>query len=174
MGYNVPYVSHMKALLAFKGIFDMKPGVEIKRDVWDTYPIYLQHTVFQEGGDMDKIRKMEIGHRFFIVDHFKERANKRMNKGHYDRAIMHFEKGVSCLKWLSCEVDMETNPFDMNAFFKDFDKIKDVDQLKEKIETTFKVETDKSDTESTKEVPIKEKKEEKNKEKCEDPNCPDF
>ena len=65
---------------------------DYNREVWDTYPIYLKHTVFHESEDWDTARKMEIGHRFFIAQNLKDRANKRFKRGHYHRAISLYEK----------------------------------------------------------------------------------
>lgn len=90
----------MVALLGFKGIFDIKPGMDISREKWEKYPIYLKHTVFHSGSDIEKVRNMEMGHIFFVQDHLRERGNKRFIRGHYEKALCHYEKVIFCSKFL--------------------------------------------------------------------------
>jgi hypothetical protein len=55
-----------------------------KRDVFNTYPIYLKHTLLHDDADMKKVRTLEIAQRFFVFDKFRERGNKEYNKGDFD------------------------------------------------------------------------------------------
>lgn len=153
----MPYVSPFHDQLQYQGIFDIASLKDYNREVWDTYPIYLKHTVFHESEDWDTARKMEIGHRFFIGQNLKDRANKRFKRGHYHRAIALYEKALSLCKWLKCEVNMDENPFDQNEMV---DKVKtnikwtypELDHVlnaQENIETKFKVVSDISETEDT-------------------------
>jgi tetratricopeptide (TPR) repeat protein len=49
---------------------------------------------------MKKIRSLEIAHRFFVYDKFREKANKNYNKGNHEQAIGLYEHALSCFKWL--------------------------------------------------------------------------
>ena len=70
LGYNLPYVSPWNGLLGMKGIFDLKPdsSYQITRKKWDRYPIYLKHTVFFSEEDMERLRKKDVSHRYFMLD----------------------------------------------------------------------------------------------------------
>eukprot|EP01016_Furgasonia_blochmanni_P052518 TRINITY_DN8385_c0_g1_i7.p1 TRINITY_DN8385_c0_g1~~TRINITY_DN8385_c0_g1_i7.p1 ORF type:complete len:720 (+),score=178.67 TRINITY_DN8385_c0_g1_i7:114-2162(+) len=97
--YDIPYISVMKYLLRFRGFMN-KDAFNNKRQSFDEYPIYLQHTVFHDDEKMAKIRTLEVSHRFFIYDKFREQGNKCYNKGEYDEALKLYERALSCFKWL--------------------------------------------------------------------------
>jgi tetratricopeptide (TPR) repeat protein len=80
----------------------------------------LKHTVFHTGEDIEKARKMEIGHKFFIVDNLREKGNRRYRKAQYEEALQFYERGVSVLKWLYCQVDMNADPFDTSKLYKKY------------------------------------------------------
>jgi len=148
-GHDLPYVSRFNSLFGFKGVFDMMPGLEIKRDIWDEYPIYLKNTLFYTGTNYDKIREMEIGHIFFVVDKLRERGNKRFRKGHYKKALCHYEEAMSLMRWLDCNVDMNSQPFDSQPWMEKLQNPEKFDdnlsELSQEIATKFKAV---SDTES--------------------------
>ena len=112
----------MRSLFGFKGVFDFNSDEDMKRDKWNTYPNYLKHTIFHTGEDIEKARKMEIGHKFFIVDNLREKGNRRYKKGKFAEAIQFYERGVSVLKWLWCTVDMSADPFDTSKLYKKYQK----------------------------------------------------
>lgn len=43
-----------------------------RRKVFDTYPIYLKHTLFQDEENTKKMRLLEVAQRFFVYDKFRE------------------------------------------------------------------------------------------------------
>ena len=88
----MPYISPLKSLLGFKGFIDLKSGAEISREKWNSYPNYLKHTVFYTNKDYRKARKLEIGHRVFLLDKFKAKGNKLYLKKKYSKAISMYEK----------------------------------------------------------------------------------
>lgn len=100
----MPYISPLKSLLGFKGFLDLKGDVSICRDVWNSYPTYLKHTVFYTNKDYRKARALEIGHRIFLLDKFKSKGNKYYLKKKYTKAISMYEKALSFLQWLDCDV----------------------------------------------------------------------
>lgn len=110
----------MRSLFGFKGVFDFGVDGEIERKKWNDYPNYLKHTVFHSGEDIEKARKMEIGHKFFIVDNLREKGNRKFRKGKIDEAIQFYERGVSVLRWLYCQVDMSADPFDTSKLYKKY------------------------------------------------------
>ena len=119
-GHNIPYVSPVAHLLNNGGVFDIKQ--EMTFDQWDNYPIYLKHTIFHTGGDIERTRELEIGHRFFVQDGLRERGNKRFAKGHYTMALKHYNLALSTMRWLDCKVDMNEDPYDTSRIFKDWKK----------------------------------------------------
>ena len=96
-GHNIPYISPMAHLLNGQGIYDLKDGC--KTEEWERYPIYLKHTVFHIGEEIETARELEIGHRFFIQDKLRERGNERFHKGHYTMALKHYGLALSMIKW---------------------------------------------------------------------------
>ena len=123
------------------------------RQKWNEYPNYLKHTIFHTGEDIEKARKMEIGHKFFIVDNLREKGNRKYRKGLYEEAIQFYERGVSVLKWLYCHVDMSSDPFDTSKLYKKYQqKANEMEEAEEgsnlnsdcesKIMAKFKLESD--------------------------------
>jgi len=55
----------------------------ISREIFDNYPIYLQHTLFFNGEDYKKVRALECCSRFMAYDELREKGNKKYNKGKY-------------------------------------------------------------------------------------------
>ena len=89
-------------LLSFKGLLSASSET-MKRETFENYPIYLKHTVFHTDEKMEKIRTLEIGHRFFIYDKFREKGNKEYNKGNFESALVFYQQ-VSCSSY--CEGDV--------------------------------------------------------------------
>jgi tetratricopeptide (TPR) repeat protein len=99
--FEVPYISQMKYLLSFRGL--ISKGEEDKtenHEKFENYPMFLKHTLFHNEEKMKKIRSLEISHRFFVYDKFREKGNKNYNKGNYEQSIGLFEHALSCFKWL--------------------------------------------------------------------------
>ena len=88
----MPYISPLRSLLGFKGFFGLTDGEKFSREKWDQYPTFLKHTVFYRSADFEKARKMEIGHKLFILDKFKVKGNKYYKKGKFEKAISMYEK----------------------------------------------------------------------------------
>mmetsp|Transcript_63253 Transcript_63253/g.87938 ORF Transcript_63253/g.87938 Transcript_63253/m.87938 type:complete len:287 (+) Transcript_63253:410-1270(+) len=112
--YEIPYISTLRHLFNFKGIFS-KTGLgggmggggsededkqEAPKTQLDQFPIFLKHTLFHNEEKFGQIRKLEVSHRFFVYDKFKEQGNKKFNKGKTEEAISLFEHALSCFKWL--------------------------------------------------------------------------
>jgi len=53
---------------------------------------------------------LEVAHRFFIYDKFREKANKNYNKGKYEDAIGLYEHALSCFKWLEFKEPEKKEP----------------------------------------------------------------
>lgn len=77
------------------------------RKIFDSYPIYLKHSLFHNDETMHTIRKKDIVERFFAYDKFRERANRLFNKKKYSEAIYLYERALSCFKWLEIKEDSE-------------------------------------------------------------------
>ncbi len=66
--FNEEYISSMSYLLEYRGFmslpFSNDPIKESQkfsnRKVFDTYPIYLKHTVFHDDENMKKVRALEV------------------------------------------------------------------------------------------------------------------
>ena len=58
-----------------------------KRETFNKYPIYLQHTLFFTGDDFKKIRTLECCSRFMAYETLREKGNKFYNKGKYYKAL---------------------------------------------------------------------------------------
>ena len=85
-----PYISPLRYLINFRGFLNNSTSNE-GREKWESLPVFLKHTLFHNEEKMEKIRKLEVAHRFFIYDKFKEQAHKRLNKGRPEEAIGLFE-----------------------------------------------------------------------------------
>jgi len=56
---------------------------DTERKIFDSYPIYLKHTIVHDEENMKKVRTLEVAKRFFIYDKFREKGNKEFYKGNY-------------------------------------------------------------------------------------------
>lgn len=89
---SIPYISPIKSLLGFKGFFAHGEMSTFSREKWDSYPNFLKHTVFYTSKDFERVRKMEIGHKLFILDKFKMKGNKCYARKKFELAITYYEK----------------------------------------------------------------------------------
>lgn len=89
--FSIPYVSPLSFLLEFRGLF-ARSKIESERNNFDNYPIYLKHTLYHDDEHMKKTRTLEVSHRFFIYDKFKDQGNKSFNKGNYSEAVVYYER----------------------------------------------------------------------------------
>lgn len=71
-----------------------------KRKVFESYPIYLKHTLFHEEEAIMKTRRKDVMERFFVYDKYRERGNRLYNKRRFSDALALYERSLSCLKWL--------------------------------------------------------------------------
>lgn len=99
--YREPYISALRYLINFRGFLSNDEGPYHGRERWENMPVFLKHTMFHNEEKMGKIRKLEVAHRFFVYDKFREQANKSFNKGRPEEAIGLFEHALSCFKWVS-------------------------------------------------------------------------
>jgi len=90
----------LRHLSTFRGILSKKSSVPDNRQNFDNYPIFLKRTLFHNEEQYKKIRKLEISHRFFVYDKFREQGNKKYNRNHPEEAISLYEHALSCFKWL--------------------------------------------------------------------------
>ena len=72
----------------------------MKREVFNGYPIYLQHTLFYNGEDYQKVRSFECCSRFLAYEELREKGNKYFNKGQYSKALDYYERAMSLFRWL--------------------------------------------------------------------------
>ena len=70
------------------------------REIFNTYPIYLKHTLFFNGEDYKKVREIECCSRFMPYEKLREKGNKYFNKGQYGLALDYYERALSLFKWL--------------------------------------------------------------------------
>lgn len=116
--YDIEFVSIYNYMLDQRGLLnlafdtkELKKGIYFnsliflgpmneRRKVFDTYPIYLKHTIFQDEENTKKMRALEVAQRFFIYDRFREQGNKRIFKEEYDEAMKYYERALGCFKWL--------------------------------------------------------------------------
>ncbi|EGR30496.1 hypothetical protein IMG5_130470 [Ichthyophthirius multifiliis] len=107
-GWNEEYVSPQSYLIDYRGFlsfsFDQleKPDFNLKekRKIFDTFPVYLKHTLFMKDENMKKVRELEVAQRFFVYDKLREKGNKEFNKGNAEESIKYYEQALSCFKWL--------------------------------------------------------------------------
>ena len=106
-GYDEPFVSKFHYYLSANKIdFSMvrqKKGqqpVTRSREIFNTYPIYLQHSLFFNGEDYKKVRGIECCSRFLPYEKLREKGNKYFNKGKYAEALDYYERALSLFKWL--------------------------------------------------------------------------
>ncbi|EAR84836.1 tetratricopeptide repeat protein (macronuclear) [Tetrahymena thermophila SB210] len=82
----------------FKRILNGKASKN--RKIFDSYPIYLKHTLFHEEEFMKKVRQKEVVERFLVFDKYRERGNRLFNKQKYEEALRLYERALSCYRWL--------------------------------------------------------------------------
>lgn len=103
-GYDEPFVSKFKYYLSANKLdfSSMKKGRSpaVSREVFDRYPIYLQHTLFYNGEDYKKVRGLECCSRFMAYEELREKGNKYYNKGKYYQALDYYERAFSLFRWL--------------------------------------------------------------------------
>jgi hypothetical protein len=87
--------------------FFNKKNKNIERKIFNSYPIYLKHTIFHDDDIMKRIRLKEITERFFAYDKFREKGNRYFNKKKYVEAIGFYERALSCFKWLELKDEEE-------------------------------------------------------------------
>jgi len=85
----------LRHLSTFRGILSKKSSVPDNRQNFDNYPIFLKRTLFHNEEQYKKIRKLEISHRFFVYDKFREQGNKKYNRNLPEEAISLYEHALS-------------------------------------------------------------------------------
>jgi len=119
--YEIPYLSTVRHLFSFKGF---TPGMKNKntapnRAMFDTYPIFLKHTLFHDEEKFGQVRKMELSQRFFVYDNFREQGNKKYNRGRYTEALALYEHALSCFRWLQVKKEEEKKQDEDDEEFKE-------------------------------------------------------
>ena len=104
-GFDEPFVSKFKYYLSAnklnfdamrKGRSESSPG----RQIFNTYPIYVKHTLFYNGEDYQKVRSFECCSRFLAYEELREKGNKFFNKGKFAKALDFYERAMSLFRWL--------------------------------------------------------------------------
>lgn len=103
-GYDEPFVSKYKYYLSsnkldFSAIRKANP-TSFNREIFDSYPIYLKHTLFFNGDDYKKVRGLQCCSRFMAYEELREKGNKYFNKGKYYLALDYYERAMSLFRWL--------------------------------------------------------------------------
>lgn len=66
--YEIAYISPFQYMLDNQPfLFDTKK-VRFNREKFDSYPIFIKHSLFHDEEQMLKVRKLDISQRFFIYD----------------------------------------------------------------------------------------------------------
>lgn len=104
LAYDEDHVSKFRfylsrAKLDFSSL-DGKKRTNKSRVIFDSYPIYLQHTLFYSSEDLQKIRTFECCSRFMAYEELRERGNKEYHQGKYNGALEYYERALSLFKWL--------------------------------------------------------------------------
>jgi tetratricopeptide (TPR) repeat protein len=145
-GYSLPevieslvYVSPFASILESPNVFapQKKGSAATKR--WDTYPMFLKHTLVYMGENYDKYRALEVGYKFFVTDELREKGNVCFRKGQFAEALSHYEKAASIMRWLEFTPDdfvlqMKKLPklnLDPASFSEDM-TVEDIAKLKQK------------------------------------------
>lgn len=105
VGFDEPFVSKFRFYLSpskldFSSVRRGLPQSGSSREVFDRYPVYLQHTLFFNGEDYRKVRTIECCSRFMAYDQLREKGNKAFNKGRYYVALDLYERAMSLFRWL--------------------------------------------------------------------------
>jgi len=103
--FEIPYISTLRHLFTFRGILSKGKSNPDARNNFDSYPIFLKHTLFHNEEKFEKIRKLEVAHRFFVYDKFREQGNKKYNRNKPEEALSLYEHALSCFKWLEIKKD---------------------------------------------------------------------
>lgn len=86
-----------------------------QREKFNSYPVFLKHSLFYDEENMQKLRSMEISQRFFIYDRFREKGNKELFKGNHGVALAYYERALSCFRWLEYKAEpQETEELSTN------------------------------------------------------------
>lgn len=104
-GFDQPFVSKFRYYLSsnkmdFSAIKKGRTTTTFPRERFDTYPIYLQHTLFYNTEDYQKVRGFECCSRFMAYEELREKGNKHYNKGRFYQALDYYERAVSLFRWL--------------------------------------------------------------------------
>ena len=110
-GYFIPeiidsrvYISPFASVLNSGNLFTGKKNKEVTRQ-WDSYPIFMKHTLMYYGENYDKCRNIEVGYKFFITDELREKGNLCLRRKKFAEALSHYEKAVSVMIWLESDPD---------------------------------------------------------------------
>jgi ribosomal protein L12E/L44/L45/RPP1/RPP2 len=98
--FEIPYISTLRHLFTFRGILSKGNKSAENRENFEKYPIFLKHTLFHNEEKFEKVRKLEVAHRFFVYDKFREQGNKKYNRNRFVDSISLYEHALSCFKWL--------------------------------------------------------------------------
>jgi len=140
--FEIPYISPMRHLFNFRGILSKNKASPEEKEKFEAYPIYLKHTLFHNEEKFEKIRKLEVAHRFFVYDKFREQGNKKYNRNNATEALSLYEHALSCFKWL-----------EIKKTEKKKDEKEDVEEDEEKHEKELEIgeREDRDDREESKE-----------------------
>ena len=107
--YELPYVSQWGYFLDFENGKILNGGDKGRKDrkVFDSYPIYLKHSLYIMDEQLAKLRTFEINTRFFAQDELKEEGNWHYRKKNYYKALHYYEYALSALKWLEYRPDSQ-------------------------------------------------------------------
>ncbi|EGR30006.1 hypothetical protein IMG5_144800 [Ichthyophthirius multifiliis] len=129
--YNIHYISRHQYLLDSDPLLiQQNKKKKIDRKIFNSYPIYLKHTIFHDDDLMKKIRLKEITERFFAYDKFRERGNRYFNKQKITTALYYYERALSCFKWLEL-IDEEDEKKKLTTFTDNNIKLFDGENLKD-------------------------------------------
>ncbi len=111
-GYDEPFVSKFKYYLSankldFTAAKRAGGRLPASRELFEKYPIYLQHTLFYNGEDYKKVRGLECCSRFMAYEELRQKGNKHFNKGRFYRALDYYERAMSLFRWLEYHEDAD-------------------------------------------------------------------
>ena len=126
LGYDEPFVSKFHyylsankidmTMLSSKSTKKVQP-ISRSREIFNTYPIYLQHSLFFNGQDYIKVRGIECCSRFMPYDKLREKGNKYFNKGKFVQALEYYQRALSLFKWLEYYEQGDDNNSDKRSQF---------------------------------------------------------